>query len=124
MSQASGLGRSPVEETFNEKVTEKLPASSKEAPGLAEGKVETASQLPVLESQTAEGGVPIQTPAMKRKALWQFATLCLSIYVSGWNDGTIGPLLPRLQEVYNVRAPLVHRVSRSDACLIMVLLWF
>ncbi|TFK82925.1 MFS general substrate transporter [Polyporus arcularius HHB13444] len=39
---------------------------------------------------------------MKRKALWQFATLCLSIYVSGWNDGTLGPLLPRLQTVYNV----------------------
>lgn len=44
----------------------------------------------------------VKTPAMRRKARVQFATLCWSIFVAGWNDGTIGPLLPRLQEVYHV----------------------
>lgn len=45
---------------------------------------------------------PATTPAMRRKGWIQFATLCWSIYVAGWNDGTLGPLLPRLQEVYHV----------------------
>ncbi len=48
--------------------------------------------------------VPIATPTMRRRGWIQFAALCLAIYVAGWNDGTLGPLLPRLQEVYHVRA--------------------
>lgn len=50
----------------------------------------------------------VKTPAMRRRARVQFATLCWSIFVVGWNDGTLGPLLPRLQEFYHVsiRLPL------------------
>ncbi len=96
-----------------------MPTSNRASPTLdsedKESRELEATQLPVLESQTAPGGVPIQTPAMKRKALWQFATLCLSIYVSGWNDGTLGPLLPRLQTVYNVRI-FTRRGMRSRIC--------
>ncbi len=36
----------------------------------------------------------------------QFAALCWSMFLAGWNDGTTGPLLPRIQEVYNVRNTL------------------
>lgn len=32
-----------------------------------------------------------------------FATLCWCLFLAGWNDGTIGPLLPRVQGVYDVR---------------------
>ncbi|KAF9457967.1 major facilitator superfamily domain-containing protein, partial [Collybia nuda] len=32
----------------------------------------------------------------------QFATLCWSIIVTGWNDGSTGPLMPRIQSVYNI----------------------
>lgn len=32
----------------------------------------------------------------------QFATLCWSIIVTGWNDGSTGPLIPRIQSVYGV----------------------
>ncbi|KAJ2915494.1 hypothetical protein MD484_g4896, partial [Candolleomyces efflorescens] len=32
----------------------------------------------------------------------QFAALCWSMGLLGWSDGTTGPLLPRLREVYNV----------------------
>ena len=42
------------------------------------------------------------TKSMKRKAWIQFAALCWSIFICGWNDGTTGPLIPRLQEVYHV----------------------
>lgn len=40
--------------------------------------------------------------AKKWKAHWQFVTLCFSLFMAGWNDGTTGPLLPRIQEVYHV----------------------
>jgi len=37
----------------------------------------------------------------------QYLSLCFTFFLAGWNDGTIGPLLPRIQEVYNVCTPLV-----------------
>ncbi|KAG8944998.1 hypothetical protein FRC04_001253 [Tulasnella sp. 424] len=30
------------------------------------------------------------------------ATLCYNLFVAGWNDATLGPLLPRIQEYYHV----------------------
>lgn len=30
------------------------------------------------------------------------ATLCWCLFMAGWNDGTLGPFLPRLQSVYHV----------------------
>ncbi|KAI0370516.1 MFS general substrate transporter [Pilatotrama ljubarskyi] len=47
---------------------------------------------------------------MRRKGWIQFGTLCWSIYVAGWNDGTVGPLLPRLQEVYHVGYAVVSLI--------------
>ncbi|KAF8637248.1 hypothetical protein AX17_002959 [Amanita inopinata Kibby_2008] len=32
----------------------------------------------------------------------QFLTVCLSLFLVGWNDGSTGPLLPRIQRVYHV----------------------
>ena len=48
--------------------------------------------------------VTASTPAMRRKARIQFATLCWCLFLAGWNDGTTGPLLPRMQTVYHVRS--------------------
>lgn len=45
---------------------------------------------------------PALTPASRRKARIQFVTLCWSLFLAGWNDGTTGPLLPRIQLVYHV----------------------
>lgn len=48
-------------------------------------------------------------PTKKQKTIArvQFLTLCLTLFLAGWNDGTTGPLLPRIQEVYKVsRFPL------------------
>ncbi|KIM36781.1 hypothetical protein M413DRAFT_20429 [Hebeloma cylindrosporum] len=38
----------------------------------------------------------------ERKARIQFLALCWSLFVLGWTDGTVGPLLPRIQEFYDV----------------------
>lgn len=45
----------------------------------------------------------VQTPKQKRAARMQFAALCWCMFMTGWNDASTGPLLPRIQEVYNVR---------------------
>ncbi|KAI0064423.1 MFS general substrate transporter [Artomyces pyxidatus] len=36
------------------------------------------------------------------RANLQFAALCWCLFLAGWNDGTTGPLLPRIQGVYHV----------------------
>lgn len=36
------------------------------------------------------------------KARIQFASLCWCLFLAGWNDGTTGPLLPRIRKVYHV----------------------
>ncbi|KAI0676403.1 major facilitator superfamily domain-containing protein [Trametes maxima] len=68
--------------------------------------------LPSLEKGQPVGpnGEIVQTPAMRRKSRLQFAALCCSMFVAGWNDGTLGPLLPRLQEVYNIGYAVVSLI--------------
>lgn len=50
---------------------------------------------------------PDVSPALAKKYLWrarlQFLANCYSLFLAGWNDGTTGPLLTRIQDVYNVR---------------------
>jgi hypothetical protein len=40
----------------------------------------------------------------------QFATLCVALFMAGWNDGSSGPLLPRIQEVYQVNFTVVSLI--------------
>jgi hypothetical protein len=42
----------------------------------------------------------------------QYAALCFSMFMLGWNDGSTGPLLPRIQEVYGVRSLLSIHLRR------------
>lgn len=74
-------------------------------------------RLEVVETAEAEGlpsddvpptAVSASTPATRRKARIQFATLCGTLFLAGWNDGTTGPLLPRIQSVYHVRSHLLR----------------
>ncbi|KAI8976584.1 MFS general substrate transporter [Trametes punicea] len=53
---------------------------------------------------------PASTPASRRKARIQFATLCWTLFLAGWNDGTTGPLLPRIQSVYHVNFAIVSLI--------------
>ena len=66
-------------------------------------------QLPKLESGLVSESATVLEPTrrMKYDGLFQFITLCFSIFVPGFNDGTLGPLLPRIQAVYHVRPPWV-----------------
>ena len=64
------------------------------------------SLAPSVRFEEETGSTVSLTPAQrrehKRKNLVNFATLCTIIFFEGWNDGTTGPLLPRVQEYYNV----------------------
>ncbi|OCH86755.1 MFS general substrate transporter [Obba rivulosa] len=46
----------------------------------------------------------------KLKANLRFATLCWSLFLLGWNDGSTGPLLPRIQSVYHVGFAVVSLI--------------
>lgn len=60
---------------------------------------------------TPEAEVPPQTlpsvdptsAAAKRSARYQLFSLYFTLFLAGWDGGTPGPLIPRMQEVYNVR---------------------
>lgn len=72
-------------------------ASSVKNPSIKDGAVE--------EISTTNGGKEqrdLRSNLQKKAEKIQFATLCWSIFLAGWNDGTTGPLLPRIQEVYHV----------------------
>jgi hypothetical protein len=43
------------------------------------------------------------TTVEKRREMIVFCAICWLLFLLGWNNATIGPLLPRLQQTYNVR---------------------
>ena len=46
---------------------------------------------------------PAASPRTRRIASIHFVTLCWTLFLAGWNDGTTGPLLTRIQDIYHVR---------------------
>ncbi|KAI1794440.1 major facilitator superfamily domain-containing protein [Ganoderma leucocontextum] len=80
---------------------EKSPIPSRASPTLEDDKEVGIVQLSKLESEPVVEAVLEPTPRMKCDAIFQFITLCFSIFVPGFNDGTLGPLLPRIQAVYH-----------------------
>ena len=75
--------------------------------------IEAGPPLRSLEPPPASA-VTASTTAMRRKARIQFAALCWTLFLAGWNDGTPGPMLPRIQSVYHVRRFLRLTANRVD----------
>ncbi|KAG2343075.1 MFS general substrate transporter [Suillus weaverae] len=75
---------------------------------LAEGFVDAIELSPVtpVEKQNDDLERPSVLSAkhktQKTRENIQLLTLCWFIYLEGWNDGSNGPLLPRIQKVYGV----------------------
>jgi hypothetical protein len=44
----------------------------------------------------------VRPKTQKTREQIQLAALCWFIYLEGWNDGSNGPLIPRIQHVYEV----------------------
>ena len=70
-----------------------------------------SSGLSFRESTTARTTIPTSSTPLERTKKQiaaeriQFFAACWALVLAGWNDGTTGPLLPRIQQVYNVRLP-------------------
>ncbi|KAF8450936.1 major facilitator superfamily domain-containing protein [Boletus edulis BED1] len=81
--------------------------------GLYLAPITTGHASPDCDTNTAPETKP-QT--LKTREYIQFVTLCWFIYLEGWNDGTNGPLLPRIQQVYGVGYAMVSLIF-VFACL-------
>ncbi|KAF9455595.1 major facilitator superfamily domain-containing protein, partial [Collybia nuda] len=62
----------------------------------------TTSKVDVRDATASDSTVAPQTRKQAVHARVQFAALCWCLFLAGWNDGTLGPLLPRIREVYHV----------------------
>lgn len=64
-----------------------------------------ASQDPSVQAlrESVTAPDPALEAVYRRKSLVHFLALCGCMFVNGWNDATTGPMLPRIQEKYNVR---------------------
>ena len=52
--------------------------------------------------QRDERGQQGQSKKEERVARIQFLALCWTLFAIGWTDGSTGPLLPRIQNFYDV----------------------
>lgn len=68
--------------------------------GATEGVPGTGAGVGTGETPPVEPDVP--SKVSKWAGRIQFLTLCWTLFVAGWNDGTTGPLLSRMQENYHV----------------------
>ncbi|KAF7349975.1 MFS domain-containing protein [Mycena venus] len=71
----------------------------------------TPQSQPVLTGeQRADGSLsPIPTRHKLHERI-QLVTLCWTLFLAGWNDGSLGPLIPRIQEVYHVGYTVVSLI--------------
>ncbi|PVF93671.1 MFS general substrate transporter [Serendipita vermifera] len=51
---------------------------------------------------------------MRKREKWVLGAMCVALFLAGWNDGTLGPLLPRVQEVYDVNFAIVSLLFISS----------
>lgn len=95
-----------------------------------DGDVELATLTRVENPSHGGSAPPSQHNSAEIKVPWwkphlQFAACCSSLLLAGWNDGSTGPLLPRIQSHYHVR-PLLnsvyvvvdHESGRIRCCLV------
>ncbi|KAM5543017.1 hypothetical protein V8D89_003401 [Ganoderma adspersum] len=65
-----------------------------------------------LAPPAQEPGTPVTTRSqeMRRQANIMYASMLYTMLLSGWNDGTTGPLLPRIQLVYHISFTIVSLI--------------
>lgn len=67
-----------------------------------DGPVGAIGKVPGSPDGSIQDGKRTFTKKEERLGMIRFITLCWTLFLAGWNDGTIGPLVPRLREEYNV----------------------
>ncbi|KAJ3530014.1 hypothetical protein NM688_g7772 [Phlebia brevispora] len=69
----------------------------------------------ISNARSSGVGSPDLPPHSEGKIPWwrphlQFAACCSSLFLAGWNDGSTGPLLPRIQSNYHVDYAVVSLI--------------
>lgn len=80
-----------------------LPLPSQERPIQDDGSIELRSIADESSIREEPHALPVTPRKARINERLQFAVLCWTMFLTGYNDGTTGALLPRIQEVYHVR---------------------
>jgi hypothetical protein len=81
-------------------------ASDCNSAAVASGKIDTKEAMTGIDKNAELHDT--RTKKQKATERTHFAALCWCIFLAGWNDGTTGPLLPRIQQVYHVCSYLLR----------------
>jgi fucose permease len=100
---------SPDSEDSSRSASKHLPSNRLQV-NVGSSKDELGNDLEDIEmsdrSKETSGTQDISTPTPSKshltRARIQFFALCWCMFLAGWNDGSTGPLLPRIQKVYHV----------------------
>lgn len=78
--------------------------SGKESINFTSTALEPAVRIAQFEVDDRAETSSFERRRFSHKRYIHFAAICWVVFVNGWNDGTTGPMLPRIQEYYGVRA--------------------
>jgi hypothetical protein len=81
---------------------EKLAKTSETASITPSASAAVSLRIQSDDDRSEVGAVPSRAQRRTRRA--QFAAVCLCFFISGWNDGSTGPLIPTIQRYYHVCA--------------------
>ena len=77
------------------------------------GRVKDSSNTSsAIALRTSSSSVPSKSHEEALVSNLQMAALCWCMLVNGWNDGSAGPLIPRMQAMYHVCTGPSYRLVR------------
>ncbi|KAI0316667.1 major facilitator superfamily domain-containing protein [Amylostereum chailletii] len=82
-------------------------------------RVPAAEDTEAVDSSNTSG-MATRTKAQRIKMHLHITALCWTMFLVGWTDGTTGPLLPRIQDVYGVNFIIVSLIFVSNCVGIIV----
>ncbi|KZT03772.1 MFS general substrate transporter [Laetiporus sulphureus 93-53] len=110
-SSISIRARSPHPPASPEPSQDAKAANSKESIELAEIGQNAGASIRAASNTAGSSSETTPTTRIDRRKLnIHFAAMCFSLFLAGWNDGTTGPLLPRIQKVYHVGFAVVSLI--------------
>jgi len=98
-AHATGVSAAMSSEASLGKVADIELAPTPYAGSLSYSQGESSSTPPAIS--------PAQRAKFRLNSRIQFAALCYSFFLEGWNDGSTGPLLPRIQRNYKIGFAIV-----------------
>lgn len=96
------------------------------SPNLSKSKMQTMEAerfetssvtMPEVAVATLISEIPVSTSNDMKKIrqieLFSFGSLLWAMFMEGWNDGTNGPMLPRIESYYNVTSTSSYNTATN-----------